>query len=53
MNTKQSMIQQLEDYWLEMARNNPAEEMDIPGAVMYYNQLTFEQVLQEYNDRII
>lgn len=53
MLTKQSMIQQLEDYWLEMASNNPTEEMDISGAVMYYNQLTFDQVLQEYNSRII
>jgi len=53
MLTKQSMIQQLEDYWLEMASNNPTESMDIPGAVEYYNQLTFDQVLLEYNDRII
>ena len=53
MLTKQSMIQQLEDYWLETAENNPTEEMDIPGAVMYYNQLTFEEVLLEYNNRIL
>ena len=53
MLTKQSMIQQLEDYWLETASNNPTETMDIPGAVMYYNQLTFEEVLLEYNDRIL
>jgi len=52
MLTKLSMIQQLEDYWLEMASNNPAETMDIPGAIEYYGQLTYDQVLQEYNDRI-
>ena len=54
MQTKQSLIQSLEDYWLTVAEANPeeAEAMDIPAAVEYYHQLSYEEVLQEYNNLV-
>ena len=55
MQTKQSLIQSLEDHWSNLAESNPeeAESMDIPAAVEYYHQLSYEDVLQEYNSLVL
>jgi hypothetical protein len=52
MLTKQEMIQSLEEYWLNLAESEPeeAENMDIPGAVEFYNQISYNEVLTEYNN---
>jgi hypothetical protein len=55
MLTKQEMIQSLEEYWIEVAEDNPeeAENMDIPAAVEYYFQLSYEDLLREYNSFVL
>jgi hypothetical protein len=55
MLTKQEMIQNLEEYWLCVAEDNPeeAENMDIPAAVEYYGQLSYEDLLCEYNSLVL
>lgn len=47
------MIAELEDYWYDLQRQNPDEEIgDIPGAVMYYREISDQELVWEYEEKI-
>lgn len=51
MLTKEYLIQQLREYWLE--RQVEGEDWDIGAACEYYTQLSYDEVLQEYNSHVM
>lgn len=47
------MIAELEDYWYDLQRQNPDEEIgDIPAAVMYYREISDQELVWEYEEKI-
>jgi hypothetical protein len=48
---KQTLIQLLREYWIE--KQAEGEDWDIGAACEYYNTLSYEEVLREYNSHIV
>ena len=42
----------LESFWNKVHEDYPDIAMDIPSAMEYYNTLTYEQLLTEFNRKI-
>ena len=51
--TRGEMIQALENAYVERYKDEDPESYDIPGAVVYLQQLSTEQLTIEYNDVIL
>ena len=53
MKNRSEMIQELENAYIERYKDEDPESYDIPGAVVYLQQLSNEMLTMEYNDVIL